>query len=36
MANYIEISGFENVSEELWREGGDSQYFGSFTRYWGR
>ncbi len=32
MANYIEISKIENVIDEQWREGGNSQYFGSFTK----
>jgi len=32
MANYIEISYIENVIDELWREGENSQYFGSFTK----
>ena len=31
MVNYIEISLIENVIDELWREGGDSQYYGNFT-----
>ena len=31
MVNYIEISLIENVIDELWREGGDSQYYRSFT-----
>ena len=32
MANYIEISYIENVSDELCREGGNSQYFGRFAK----
>ena len=35
MANYIEVSEFENVSDELWTEGGSSQNIGNLTKYWG-